>query len=147
MSAVRLALLAQLGSTLPLVGLIWLIQLVHYPLFARVGADTFIEYHAAHSRLITFIVAPLMLVELLAAFAATQVRDTSEPAPLLWVGLALAFVIWAVTMFVSVPQHNVLSQGFHPGAHALLVSTNWLRTLAWTARGALLLWLTARALR
>lgn len=140
----RIALLAQLGSTLPLVGLIWLIQLVHYPLFARVGADTFTDYHAAHSRLITLIVAPLMLVELIAAFASTQ---ANESAPLLWVGLALAIAIWLVTIFISVPQHNLLSQGFNASSHAILVSTNWLRTLAWTARGAIVLWLTARALR
>ena len=143
MSPARIALLAQLASTLPLVGLIWLIQLVHYPLFARVGADAFTDYHAAHTRLITLIVAPLMLVELVAAFASTQ---TSESTPLLWLGLGLAIAVWLVTMLISVPQHNVLSPGFNANAHAILVSTNWLRTLAWTARGAIVLWLTARAL-
>jgi len=147
MTPARIALLAQLGSTLPLVGLIWLIQLVHYPLFARVGADTFADYHAAHSRLITLIVAPLMLIELVAAFAATQAPEASMSTPLLWLGLGLAIAVWLVTMLVSVPQHNVLSQGFNADAHARLVSTNWLRTLAWTARGALVLWFTARALR
>ena len=53
MSATRLALLLQLGTTLPLVGLIWLVQVVSYPLFARVGAAEFPAYHAAHARLIS----------------------------------------------------------------------------------------------
>jgi hypothetical protein len=37
MSPGRLALLLQLGTTLPMVGVIWLVQWVAYPLFAHVG--------------------------------------------------------------------------------------------------------------
>jgi len=59
-----LLLQLQLGTTLPLVGLIWFVQIVAYPLFARVGADAFPAYHEAHARLITFVVAPLMVLEL-----------------------------------------------------------------------------------
>lgn len=49
MAPARLLLLTQLASTLPLVGLIWLIQVVSYPLFAKVGAAEFPAYHAARS--------------------------------------------------------------------------------------------------
>jgi hypothetical protein len=146
MSPARLAMLAQLGSTLPLVGLIWTVQLLVYPQFARVGLAEFPEYHAAHSRLITLVVGPLMLVEIGAAFAGVVAVDAQMPRTLAWAGLALTGLAWLVTMFASVPQHNVLSAGFDERAHALLVSSNWLRTFAWSARGVVLLAWAQRAL-
>ena len=57
-------LIAQLVSTLFMTGLIWCVQLVHYPLFARVGEGTFSAYEQDHQRRITWIVMPVMLVEL-----------------------------------------------------------------------------------
>lgn len=140
----RVALLLQLGTTLPLVGLIWLVQVVAYPLFAHVGAGEFPGYHAAHSRLITFVVAPLMLGELVGAFAWALLPDRPISPTLAWLGAGLAGATWLLTMFVSVPQHNVLSGGFDARAHEVLVFTNWFRTAVWTARGAFLLWVVGR---
>ena len=138
-----LALLGQLATTLPLVGLIWLVQVVAYPLFARVGSAEFPAYHAAHSRLITFVVAPLMLGEL--GFATLWIVEppATLPAPLVWLGAALAASAWGATMVISVPQHAKLARGFDARAHHLLVATNWIRTMLWTARGAILIWVVA----
>lgn len=134
-----LALVGQLATTLPLVGLIWLIQVVGYPLFARVAPGDFPAYHQAHSRLITFLVAPLMIGEL--AFAALWLLVARESGLSLttWVGGALAASTWGVTMLVSVPLHARLARGFDARAVGVLVATNWIRTALWTARGALLL--------
>ena len=139
MTLARAAWLVQLATTLPLVGLIWFVQLVAYPLFAHVPPEAFPAYHAAHSHLIGFLVAPLMMAELGAAlaFAADPGGLCSRRAAL--AGLALALVAWGVTFLVSVPQHAVLGAGFEADAHAVLVGSNWLRTVAWTARGALLI--------
>jgi len=142
----RLALLAQLATTLPLVGLIWMVQIVAYPLFARVGAAAFPAYHAGHAQLITFVVAPLMVVELGGAIASVFARPPSMPAAVAWLGLALALALWLTTMFVSVPQHEILARGFDARAHQILVATNWIRTLGWSLRGALLVWVVAGAL-
>ena len=136
----RGALLLQLGTTLPLVGLIWFVQIVAYPLFARVGAAEFATYHAAHSRLITWVVAPLMLGELLGALASVFSRERPLSREIAVLGAVLAIATWLLTLLVSVPQHAVLAGGFDGRAHAMLVGTNWLRTAAWTTRGALLLW-------
>ena len=48
--------------------------------------------------------------------------------------------------FLSVPQHAVLARGFDADAHASLVTTNWVRTVAWSARGLMLLWIVERTL-
>jgi hypothetical protein len=145
MSPGRLAMLVQLAATLPLCGLIWMVQVVVYPQFARVGPAEFAAYHAAHARLITLVVGPLMLAELSAALLGIVARDDHVPPALAWLGLALTGVAWMTTMFASVPQHNVLSAGFDERAHEVLVATNWIRTLAWSARGALLIVWAQRA--
>lgn len=57
----------QAASTWALIGLIWTIQLVHYPLFSVVGDESFTEYAKGHASRITLIVAPLMLLELVSS--------------------------------------------------------------------------------
>lgn len=130
-------LLTHLACTWALVGLIWTIQVVHYPLFARVGPEGFTRYHTDHTRLITYVVAPLMVVEALSA--AALVLDAGIPPALSWTGVALVGVVWLTTGAVSVPCHSRLSLGFDAEAHRRLVITNWIRTAAWTARGLLVL--------
>ena len=50
-------------ATVAMTGLIWFVQVVHYPLFARVGEEGFHAYEAAHARATSRVVAPLMLGE------------------------------------------------------------------------------------
>ncbi len=140
------ALLLQLGTTLPLVGLIWLIQTVAYPLFALVGAAEFPAYHAAHTRWISGLVLPLMVGEL--AGAAWWLTQTTAPSERPWAvgGAVLLALVWGTTFFVSVPQHARLAGGFDAEAHHTLVGSNWIRTAAWTLRGLLLMWMASRRL-
>ena len=141
-----LALLLQAGASCFLTGLIWIVQVVHYPLMSRVGADRFAEYERLHAAWITPVVGPAMLLE--AALAAWLLLQTPAGIPG-WstkVGLALVVLIWGVTFFVSVPCHAQLAAGFDAAAHDRLVSTNWIRTIAWTARAALSLWMLWQAL-
>lgn len=134
-----LALLLQAGVTLPLVGLIWTIQVVHYPLFDGVGAEGFAAYERRHAFRITLIVAPLMLAELaVSGWLAARVPD-GVPAWQCWAGAGLTAGIWLSTYFLQVPRHAELEAGFVPAAHAALVATNWLRTALWTGRGGLCL--------
>lgn len=132
-------LLLNAASTWALVGLIWTIQLVHYPLMARVGAAEFPGYHAAHARAITPLVGLLMLVE-----GATAALLVLNPPPgvsraLLGVGLLLVVAHVLVTAFLSVPLHTRLAAGYDAALLRRLTATNWLRTAAWSARGLLVL--------
>ena len=65
----KFILLTQFASTLFMVGLIWFVQIVHYPLFAGVGADQFSQYEQQHQQLTTYVVMPVMLLELATAIA------------------------------------------------------------------------------
>lgn len=141
-----LALLLQAAVSCFLTGLIWIVQAVHYPLMSRVGTERFTEYERLHAAWITPVVGPAMLLE--AAIAAWLIvqRPPTIPAWSAWLGAALVALIWAVTFLISVPCHAALSAGFDAAAHDRLVSTNWIRTIAWTARAALSVWMLWQAL-
>ncbi len=102
----------------------------------KAAADKFVAFHRAHSTRMGWVVMAPMVAELgLAAWLAWQGRALG--GNVLW-SLALVIFVWAVTFFISVPFHNRLAQGFDYIAIDGLVRTNWLRTLAWTARLGLL---------
>ena len=135
-----LVYLLNLASTWFLVGLIWVIQMVHYPLFALADRATFPTFARMHSTRISWVVMPVMLLELGTAALLAWGADRDFPTWWAWTGLALVGVVWLSTFALQVPQHRVLATGFDARAHRVLVTTNWIRTLAWTARGLLVLW-------
>ncbi len=128
---------AHVYGTLSMVGLIWFIQIVHYPMMADVGAESFVEYERIHQTRTTWVVMPLMLTELATAAILLANLNTGSARGLAIAGIVLIAVIWATTFFVSVPMHTKLSQGFDTTAHHRLVSTNWIRTFCWSVRGVL----------
>lgn len=130
-------LVVNAATTWLMAGVIWIVQVVHYPLFARVGADGFPAYHAAHSNRISYIVGPAMLTEAATALALVVAPPEGVAAWMAWAGLGLVAVAWLATAALAIPQHGRLSLGFDPAAHARLVADNWVRTAAWSARGVL----------
>ena len=140
----RLLLLLNFAVAAYLTGLIWTVQVVHYPSFGLVPKAAWAAFHAAHTRRMSHVVLAPMVAELaLAAWLAWAGRG-ALPGHAGWWSLGLVGLVWAVTFFISVPFHNRLEGGFDYIAIDGLIRTNWLRTLAWTARAALLGWLLAR---
>jgi hypothetical protein len=138
-------LFAQLGTTLILTGVIWIVQIVHYPLFQFVGDARYREFHGAHMNWITYVVAPLMIIEAATAAVIIFYPPLNSDWRVLWFGLILVAVIWASTFFLQVPLHEKLANGFDAETHLALVNTNWIRTIAWTIRAASVLWLAWKA--
>ena len=123
-------------------GIIWLVQLVQYPGFARVNARDFAAFHAHHCRAIGFVVGPLMTVELLTALL---LASCCEPGWFWCSMLALLLVIWVSTALWQGLQHARLSrEGPRPHLVGSLVRGNWLRTVLWSVRSAGLVWFYAR---
>lgn len=137
----KLLLLIHFASTWYLVGLCWLVQRVQYPLMSRVGADTYRAYEQGHVAQIGPVVAPMMVLEIATALILFSSGEAVFRGPAFLVSLGLLAVIWGSTFFVQVPLHSALGQGFDASSHAALVQTNWIRTLAWTGRGVILIWL------
>lgn len=146
-SLTRLLLLSHFAATLIMIGVIWFVQVVHYPLFAKTGSADFRSYEQRHTSLTTWVVAPPMLVEGITALLLFCFRPTGVTNWQLSIGLSLLGIIWLSTTLVQVPCHNLLSQGFDPVVHQRLVRTNWMRTVAWSARGLLVLWIAISSFR
>jgi hypothetical protein len=142
-----LLLVLHVAVTGYLTGLIWVVQRVHYPLFRRVSSAEFAASHHEHTRRITVVVAPAMLLEAGTAVWIALRPPAGVAAALSWLGLALVVVIWLSTTFVQVPLHRRLASGFESGAHRALVRGNWIRTAAWSARLAIAVGMLVQAVR
>ena len=118
--------------------LIWIVQILHYPSFKFVDKNHFVEFEAFHTKSISFIVLPLMLLEI----TVSSLLLYQNPRSVLTLGscLLLAF-IWGTTFLVSVPCHNILSTGFDLTTIEKLVSTNWIRTISWSMKMILSIYL------
>lgn len=139
-----------LASTWAMAGVIWVIQLVHYPVFDAIerGYDDerWREFGDRHRMSISYVVGPFMLAEGVTGIwlVANPPGDAGLVLPLL--AGALMAIAYGTTAFVSVPLHERLTPSYDADAHRKLVSTNWVRTFAWTARGLILLALAITAI-
>ena len=126
-------------------GLVWFVQVVHYPLLSRVGAPAFAAYEAEHLRRTRWVAGVPMGVEALAAVILAVAPPKGVPLPWPWVGLAVLAAIWASTFLREIPRHRTLLRGFDPAVHSALVAGNWRRTVGWSLRALLALAMLARA--
>lgn len=134
-------LLTHLAATLFMVGVIWFVQVVHYPLLARVGTADAVLYEQDHTRRTGWIVAPVMLLEAVSAVSLLGFRPAGVSDLQVGIGVALLVVVWASTWLVQVPCHDQLCREFDRVVHRRLVRSNWIRTVAWSLRGLVVLWM------
>ncbi|MEP6900736.1 MAG: hypothetical protein ABJA66_03240 [Actinomycetota bacterium] len=137
----KLLLSLQIASTLFLTGVIWIIQIVQYPFFSYVSPENFTKYHDDYRFWITPIVAPPMLIELFTSIFLLFYPPANIDSKLFWLGLGLTLIVWASTFFLQVPLHEKLAAGFDANAHLALVNTNWIRTICWSLRGILMIYI------
>ncbi len=124
-----------LAATGAMVGLIWFVQVVHYPLFAAVGEPQFVAYEASHRWRTSLVVGPLMGLETLTALILVVSPPPSLDRTLPLVGVALLAVIHASTVLLQIPRHTELTEAHDAAAIRRLVRSNWVRTVGWSARG------------
>lgn len=129
----------QVVISLLLTGLIWTIQVVHYPLFAEVGEQAMVAYARHHQARILWLVAPLMLGEMTAATLFLKYRPTGISLASAVVGMGLVLAIWLSTAIWQVPAHETLATGYDAPTIHRLIDSNWVRTIAWSVRSVLLL--------
>ena len=113
--------------------LIWLVQLIIYPGFHLITRDVFVSYHKWYVMRISSIVFPLMLAELILTVWWIQSDDYSLVSVLAGV---LVLIVWLSTFVRQVPIHNQLKTGKQDMEIRRLVTTNWVRTAAWSLKAA-----------
>ena len=127
-----------LVATWGMVGVIWTMQLVHYPLLGELSSFAPATAASDHARRITWVVGPLMAVEGVAALALLVARPATMSAASAWVAAVLLAIALGSTVLMQVPQHTQLSTGHDDAVVTALIAGNWIRTIAWTAKGVLL---------
>ncbi|OAV43799.1 hypothetical protein [Lewinella sp. 4G2] len=110
--------------------LIWLVQLVIYPVFLRMQRSDFVSWHPVYTRRVTFVVMPIMLGQL-ALYAYLCLSPPTE-----WNVVAnstLILIAWGLTFFGAVPLHAALDgPDDHLPLSSRLLRINAARTLVWT---------------
>lgn len=124
-------LMVHLVSCTFMTGVIWVVQLILYPAFAQINSPQFQAFHANHSEKITFIVGPMMVIEILTAAALVYF---SKDSGFFIFNLLAIILIWLCTFFLSVPIHAALEKTADYQLMDQLVKTNWPRTLLWSFR-------------
>jgi len=127
------ALAVHVVGTAFMCGLNWLVQIVHYPLFPFVDGSRWSEFHAEHSRRISWVVGLPWGMQGFGAFALLAWRPDGLSFWLAGGAVVLASATVFATVGLAIPAHIRLADGFSQSVHRRLVVTNWVRTIVWTA--------------
>ena len=137
----ELIFLTNTFASIFMTGLIWMVQLVHYPSFRLVSEENYLTFQKHHINSIDKIVIPVMVAEITTSFALSWFDGFLS---LQAVGFYIVVLIWVSTGLFSVPAHSKLDSGKNMDAINRLVFTNWIRTTLWTLKSALSLYILAR---
>src|SRR5579859_3096533 len=144
MTAGQAFLLLETAATIFMGGVLWTMQLLNYPLLALVGREAFPVYEAAHNRRFCLVVFPGVIAALAGAAGLLATRPSRVPAWAPACELGLILVVVASTAALQGRQHGALARGFDDRTLGQLVRSNWIRVIAWSAAGAVALWMCHR---
>lgn len=122
-----------LAATGFMVGLIWTIHVVHYPLFSLVN-EPYRPFQEAHMSRITGLLIVPWGAETLSAAALVMTADAGSQRSLSLVGLALVVAVVLVTGLGAAPIHGKLVDAYDEALHSRLMRVDLVRALLWTAR-------------
>ena len=123
-------------STSLMVGIIWVIQLLHYPAFNFIKESDYVEFQHFHMQRISFIVVPVMILELFSAFMLVYYVRSN----LLILCLIILLFIWLITFVFFTKLHQSLLGGYDKIIVDKLVQINWSRTVLWSLRLIILIY-------
>ena len=123
------------ASSFFMTGLIWIVQLVHYPSFKYVDPKEYTSFQLFHMKAITVVVMPVMLIELFTIL----ILSYSHLNLFNLINLGLLALIWLNTFFWNVPLHQKLIQKKDQFLIKKLVISNWPRTFIWSVKSLYLL--------
>lgn len=135
-------LIIHLFASFFLTGLIWTIQIVHYPGFKYIDKKNFSEFSQFHTSRITIVVLPLMLTELATAICLSYFDSLQNPS--LNINLLAVLFIWLITILSSMKDHKKLAIDKSIKVIDHLIKINWLRTILWTTKSVLILFFTIK---
>ena len=132
--------ITQLVITWVLIGIMWFSQVVHYPLYKKIK-EGFVEYERSHIRRAALLIGPIMVIEAITAFFLVGAAPGGTLATLAGVNLILLILIWLSTFLFQITLHQKLSIRFSPRVLRNLMTSNWVRTLLWTLKGVIMIFM------
>ncbi len=135
----RYVFLTNLASSLGMVGIIWFVQLVHYPLLRRLGEVENSSRGETDGPLARWAFGLPMLLEGVSTIWLAWFQPDLFDSWQMSVGLGALVLIWVSTVILQIPLRRSLTREFNPKIYRRLVATNWIRTICWSLRGILLL--------
>lgn len=118
-----------------MVGVIWFVQVVHYPLLSVVPVESAASVAVEHQRRTGWVVMVPMTVEGLTTLLLLGMVPEGVAWFVPWLaGIPLAVALLA-TVLLSVPRHARMAANPDATVGRELVTTNWVRTIAWSVRG------------
>lgn len=135
MNLVDWIVLANAASALVMTGVIWFVQVVHYPLLSVVPVESARAVALEHQSRTARVVGVPMAVEGLTTLWLMFDRPAGVPWQLAWAGGVCVAVALLCTVMLSVPRHSRMADNPDAGVGRELVLTNWPRTVAWSLHG------------
>lgn len=133
---VEIVFIVHAVSTLFMTSICWFVQLVHYPLFREINLSDFPKYERKNS-ITAYITVPTMIVEYSSGLYLLYVyQDVMQLSNVLLMGVIAASTIW-----FQVPIHLKLMKEAQPELINKLIHTNWIRTISWSIRAAIIIYL------
>ena len=123
-----------LVSTSIMVGVIWIIQLVHYPTFLFIDKQKYMKFQEFHMSRVSYIVMPTMIAELFSGIYILLYNNILMVNTFFLLASFSLFLNWVITALVFVKIHNGLLIKYEKKIILLLVKLNWLRTILWSLR-------------
>ena len=121
-------------STSIMVGVIWIIQLVHYPTFLFIDKQKYFNFQKFHMSKVSYIVMPAMTVELFSGIYILLYSENLIENNLFLLAFSFLVLNWVITGLVFVKIHNSLLIEYNMQTILLLVKLNWIRTTLWSLR-------------
>ena len=124
-------------ATSMMVAIIWIVQILHYPTFLFIDRKQYTDFQQFHMKKISYIIIPIMAVELFSGLGILFIIQKQQIS--FYVSFALLILIWMITGLLFTKYHSDLSKKYNEETILQLIRFNWIRTLLWTIRLALLL--------
>ncbi len=130
--------------SLYMLGVIWFVQMIHYPMFLHFSCNESVNPFAHHQSKATSLALPMILELVSIALLAFMPYPNFMSVLIL---LVLTLLIWLSTFTLQVPAHKALKNEKSEQVIHRLIWTNWFRTGLWSLKAIYLFFLVWNLLR
>lgn len=137
-SIIKLLLLIHAFATWALFGIIWFVHVVYHPLYQRMGQS--FSVHERHDlQQMGKLLAPIFFFEWISAILLDIYADSYAFHFFAKVNLILLGTVWVISLVIKLRHKNPKDLLFFTRMHRMLLSSHWIRTVAWSLRGVIVL--------